>query len=49
MQERFDKLQQAASDGDEYGLKRHLQYGFLQVDAARRFNNWLLLLLEQDM
>ena len=33
-QERFDKLQQAASDGDEYGLKKHLQYGFLQVDAA---------------
>ncbi len=34
MQERFDKLQQRASDGDEYGLKKHLQYGFLQVDAA---------------
>ncbi len=33
-QERFDKLQQAASDGDEYGIKKHLQYGPLQVDAA---------------
>ena len=34
MQGRFDKLQQAASNGDEYGLQKHLQYGFLQVDAA---------------
>ena len=32
-QERYDRLQQAASSGDDYGIKRHLQYGVLQVRA----------------
>lgn len=34
MQERFDRLQQAASSDDNYGIKRHVQYGMLQVGVC---------------
>lgn len=44
-QERFDRLQQAASDGDEYGLKKHLQYGFLQPMVVALSGNALEYML----
>ncbi|KAL0029847.1 hypothetical protein WJX77_003526 [Trebouxia sp. C0004] len=44
-QERFDRLQQAASNGDEYGLKKHLQYGFLQPIVVALSGNALEYML----
>ncbi|DBB12972.1 TPA: hypothetical protein ACH3X3_005716 [Trebouxia sp. C0006] len=44
-QDRFDKLQQRASDGDEYGLKKHLQYGFLQPIVVALSGNALEYML----
>lgn len=35
LQERFDRLHQAASSGDDYGIKRHMQYGVFQVCVAQ--------------